>query len=71
MSGFHVEPQWIGLGAALLLLAALAFLDCAPTRAERGENLFWSGWNGLHRPPPIKCWSPTVWADLFISIICC
>jgi len=40
MSSIHIEPQWIGLGAALLLLAALAFFGLrAYQRRARRKSL--------------------------------
>ena len=40
MSSIHFEPQWIGLGAAILLLAALAFFGLrAYARRARRKSL--------------------------------
>jgi Nuclease-related domain len=40
MSSIHIEPQWIGLGAAILLLAALAFFGLrAYARRARRKTL--------------------------------
>jgi hypothetical protein len=40
MSGIHIEPQWIGLGAAVLLLAAVAFFGLrAYARRARRKSL--------------------------------
>lgn len=41
MNGIHIEPQWIGFGAAVLLLAALAFfaLRVYQRRARRKSLL--------------------------------
>lgn len=40
MSSIHIDPQWIGLGAAILLLAALAFFGLrAYARRARRKSL--------------------------------
>ncbi len=41
MSSLRIEPQWIGIGAAALLLAALGFFGCAPISVVRGVNPCW------------------------------
>ncbi len=72
MSDIPIDPQWIVIGAALLLLAAAVYIGYARLPAPFAAQAL-AGAPGAHRVcgPRTRYWCRTEWAGSSTSTTCC